>query len=268
MASVESNQVAVRLNDGVTVSSVVGPGRYGNGSWYADIQIIDVSIKTETWNDPSLVTADNQPIGLTLTISYKRMSDSENVTKMFNMYRSEATNDESFKNLVFSRIPDVAKGVTAGMTLDQMLRDRGSLASKIDEQLSSELKSVYGELVTVQVTDIAPDPSYMAKLNEKASAIADREVAQERAKTAVETLAQAKAETEIKLELARRENLVNQELAKVYQQNVNFYNLKRLELLREIIGPNDKLIFVPEGSTLSIIEGMNNKEVVPVTPAQ
>lgn len=263
MKQVEASERGVILDDGVTVNGVSGPGRFTKLSWYAELIPIHTGIMTATWSDPSLVTKDNQPIGLELAVSYRRKADSNSITDMFINYPSESRNDEALKALVFSRIPDVAKGVTAGLTLDEMLRERNVLSAGIDDNLAVEMNEVYVELVTVQVTNIAIDPGYEDKLKQKAAVIVERQIAQESVKTAEENLKKTVAETEIQLELARRQNLVNEELAKVYQGNPQFFELKRLEALEKVIGKSDKIIFVPEGSSLSVIQTTESK-VVPV----
>lgn len=261
---IESNEVGLVLSDGVNVSSVNGPGRYSAGGWYSELQPIDTSIKTSEWQDTSLVTSDNQPIGLKLSISYRRSSNSDMIKGMFVNYRKEALSDDEFMKLVMSRLPDVAKNATAQRTLNTMLKERSSLANSIQTEFTDELKAIYGELVTVQILDIAIDPEYEAKLKQKAQVILDRDIAKESVTTAEQNFLKTKAETEIQLELARRQNLINQEMAKTFELNSRYFELERLKLLSTIIGDNDKLIFVPAGSSLNIIESMSDEKIVPV----
>jgi len=266
---VQANQIGIHLSDGISFSGTYGPGRYSDGGWFADLRRVDVSVITVDWEDPSLVTKDKQPIGLKLSLSFRRSGLTDDISSAFSKYNSELFDNNRLVNLVFSRVPDVVKEATAQLTLDQMLFERSQLASTIREPLKLELIDVYVELVSVNITDIAVDPDYEAKLKEKARVIQDREIAQESVRTAEENLKRTQAETEIQLELARRENLVNQELARVYELNDRFFELKRLELLRNVFGENDKIIFVPQGSDLSVITMQDNGEsVTPVVVPQ
>jgi len=89
-------------------------------------------------------------------------------------------------------------------------------------------------------------------LEEKAAAQIAVEVARERTLELEEKLNQEKAQTEIELELARRQNQVNAEMAQSYRASPEVYELERLRLLAGIIGENDKIVIVPEGSDLNL----------------
>jgi hypothetical protein len=259
-----SSEVGIQLDDGISVSSVVQPGRYTNGGFYAEMRTVDLTIKTVIWNDPSLVTSDKQPIGLTLGLSYRRMGDTDSVKTMYNSYRNELFDDNALQTLVFSRVPDVAKGAANRYSIDQLI-GRVGVDQLIMDELKVELEKVNVSLVSVQIQDVAVDPGYLEKLSEKAQVILQREMAIEQVQTAEQNLLKEQAQTEIDLEIARRQNLINQELAKTYELNDRYFQLKRLELLQNVFGVNDKIVFVPEGSDLSVILNDSEENVVPVT---
>jgi uncharacterized membrane protein YqiK len=260
---VEANQVGVKLDDGVSVTSVVGPGRYdAQWCWFCKIERVDMSNKTVDWTDPDLLTKDNQPIGLALAITYSRRGDSESIKAMYGKYRSELFDDASHQRLVFSRVPDIAKANTKKYTLEQMLSQRSEMAKAIEDELAGELAKIHTDLVTVQIVNISVDQGYMDKLKAKSQVVLDREVAIEAALTAEERVKQTKAESEIEYELARRTNEINRIKSETYDVSERYYNLEYLTRLGSVIGNNDKFFFVPEGSPLSVVTG--NGEIIPV----
>lgn len=249
---VGQHQVGVQMADGVSISKIVAPGRYSDWGWFADMQRVDVSAKTLIWDDPDLVTRDKQPIGFSVAVTYARERDSESVESMWTDYYAEAINDEALDNLVRSRIPRVAKAVTTKYTLDEMLADRHQIQSDLNELLSEELADANIRLLDVGINNIAPSEKYLEALEDKAAAQIAVEVAREKTKELEEKLNQEKAQTEIELERARRQNEVNEELAKTYAISSQVYELERLRLLRDVIGDNDKLVIVPDGAGLNL----------------
>lgn len=272
-SEVQSNQIGLQLNDGVNISAVVGAGRYSQWGWFSDLVKINGSALTVTWEDPDLVTNDKQPIGLKLAVTYKRKTDSNSVTKMFATYRAESLDDKALNALVNSRIPDPAKQVTTQYTLDQMLGidaagvGRQKVASDIKTLLEKNLNDVFVDLLTVQIVNIQPDTTYLDKLKEKAQAQIDKEIAATTTLTLAEKLNQQKAQTNIDLEIARRQNLVNEEMGKAYKDSPEVFKLKLIEAYKGMFGPADKVVFIPENSSLSIIMNASSGNVVPV-PAQ
>lgn len=269
---VESHQAGLVLPDGVRVSEKVEAGRYSDlWGWYAKLQIIDVSNKLLTWEDSSMVTDDKQPIGFILDVTYSR--DRSCVEEMFRDYRTEALDDAALERAVRSRIPRVAKEVTTQYSLDQMLGteegdeevSRTIVQNKLDELLSDELEELCVLLKDVGINDIGASEEYLRLLEEKANAAVAVEVAQEETRRLQEQLNQEQAQTEIDLERARRENLVNEELAQVYEGSPQYYNLRRLELLADVIGDNDKVYFVPSDVPLELfLSGLSSNGNVPI----
>jgi hypothetical protein len=262
-STVDGSEVGLVLNNGISITEVVGPGRYDNTGWYSRLRTVDTSVKTTEWSDASLVTSDKQPISLKLALSYHRNTSQETVRQMYGTYNRELFDDGALATLVASRVPNSAKNNTAKMNLDQLLFGRDDFASNLNKELSKELAKVGVILDTVQVADIGADEGYMNKLKEKARIMQDSEMAKESVKTAEQNLLKTQAESKIQLELAKRQNEMNKELAKVYENNERFFELKRLEALEKVIGPNAKIVFVPEGSSLSVINA-DGTNVVPV----
>lgn len=274
MREVETSEVGLRMQDGVTIDSVVSSGRYSSKllQFYANMENIDVSAKTLEWSDPDLVTKDKQPIGLQVGVTYARMRDTESITNMWNLYRGEAQNDELLKQQVLNRIPRIAKAVTAEYTLDQMLGvseeegfGREVVTQALFELLETELKEVYIQLLDVGINNISPSEEFLKLLEAKANAQVAVEVARSETAKLQEQLKQEQAQTNIELEKARRNNLVNEELAKVYEQNPQYYELERLRLFKDVVGPNDKFWFIPEGSDITLFLG-DTPTVIPQEP--
>lgn len=273
---VESYEVGLKISydsDGKTQVEVVGPGVHSDGGWRSYLVVLNVSNITTTWNDPSLVTKDKQPIGLTMNISFSRKRDAESAKALYNSYNGEAMNDDALKSLVLSKVPGVAKTISTKYTLDQMIGiavgeqevGRTALAQEVLELLKTELDQIYVQLAAVEIADITPSAEFMASLNAKAQAQINMEVANQETKLLTEQLAQEKAKTEIELEKARRENLVNVEMAKAYEESPQLLQLRMLELTAEMLDEGDTVIYVPQGSNITSV--LTQAEA-PVIPAQ
>ena len=267
---VESHQVGLKMDNGVSIDQVVGPGRYSCGAcWYAQLIRINASNITTTWADPSLVTRDKQPIGLTMALTFARKRDEGSITALYNQYNAEAISDDALKTLVLSKVPGVAKTITTRYTLDQMLGvaegesavGREILAQEVTTLLQTELDQVYVDLAAVEIADIAVSPDFLAALNAKAQAQINMEVASEQTKLITEQLEQEKATTEIEIEKARRENLVNQEMAKAYEASPQLLQLRMLELTAQMLDEGDVVIYVPEGSDITSV--LTQQPVIP-----
>lgn len=263
---VQSYEVGLKLDDGVSITEVVGPGLHTSSGWFADMITINASNITTQWNDPSLVTRDKQPIGLSMAISFARKRDSESIKKLYNDYHSEALNDDALTVLVLSRVPSVAKTITTKYTLDQMLGiaegaqavGREVTAQEVFDLLKVETDKLSVDLTSVQISDIAVSDDFNAALNAKAQAQINMEVAQQQTKLITEQLQQEKATTQIELEKANRENLVNEQKAKAYEQSPQLLQLRMMELTAQILGEGDTVIYVPEGSNItSVLTGGN-----------
>jgi len=266
---VESNEVGVVLNNGVTISDVVGSGRYNNSGWYAGLVVIDVSNITIDWSDISLVTKDKQPISLDLKLTFSRSREDACVRKMYNDFRKESRNAEDLIVLVQSRIPSPAKAMTTKYTLDDMLgigenseTNRLVVEQFLADALSKEFAEICVVLQNVSIADIGVDQAYLDALSAKAQAQIAVELAKAKTGQLEEQLKQEKAQTEIDLEIARRQNEVNETLAQAFEQSPEFFELEKLKVLANLLDENDLVIYVPEGSDIATVLGTTG--VVPV----
>ena len=65
----------------------------------------------------------------------------------------------------------------------------------------------------------------------------------------------------IDLEKARRQNLVAEENAKVYEVSEEAYELEKLRIMKEMLKETDKVYFIPEGSDISMFFNNGNTSV-------
>lgn len=271
--SVESNQIGIETMRG-EVNDIKGPGGHQSLDPFAQLHLMDVSAKTVEWADPDLVTADKQPIGVSIAATFARRRDAENVRLLWDQYRSEAVSDEALLQQVSNRIPSVAKTVTARYTLDELLGTgpsegggRSVVQNDLFILLQPELEEFGVDLLDIRVSNFAPDQAYLDLLKEKAQVGLEREIAQQRTLQLEEQLKQEQAQTEIDLERARRQNEVDTALSRVYDASDRYYELERLRLLQDVIGESDKLYFIPEGADLTLIlSGQNNQQILPGVP--
>lgn len=263
--SIDSNEVGIHMDDGVNPIRLLQPGRHSDGGYYASYVIVDTGIKRFDWNDPSLVTKDRQPVGLTLSVSVERPKDQESLFNMFRSQRDALLDDAALQNLVISRVPRVAKAVVQSKDIDTLL-GRGEAQQEIHEALQVELDQFGITLVDLGIQDIQVSASYQAVLEAKAESQAQAEKAKTDTILAEERLKQARAESEIAIEEARREAEEARLQAAVYTANPYALQLKQYEIMAEAINDTDKLIFVPSDSPMNFfISGVNSQGVpVPV----
>jgi len=263
---VGSNEVGIKMDDGVSVSAVVGAGRYTDMGWYANLTCIDTSSKSLTWQDDDVWTSDKQSVTFGVSVTYARKSDETSVKLMWKEYNAAAKKDTELEALVLSRIPRVVKQVSTTMTLDEMLgiadseKNRSTMQTEMEALLAAELDTCGVALIDFGVSDIGVDPVYQAKLQEKSTAAIEIELSEQRKAQLEIQLEQEKAQTEIDLEKARRANLVAEEEAKVYQESKEAFELKKIELMRDMLDESDKVYFIPEGTDITMFFG-NEKPV-------
>lgn len=278
--TVEPHEFAIRSNDGVSIDEVVGEGRYSNSSWWADIHVIDGQSKTITWRDNELLTYDRQSVGFEVSVTYARSRGLAEV--MWTQFRAASTCDESLAELVITRIPRVVKAITSAMTLDQML-ERTELQTEIRQALHIELEAIGLRLIDLGVNNIRPSEHYLQLLEQRATIAAEEELAVrrntvalaevERERTVAESniererviaegsvaLAEQQllleiAETDVALELARRDLLVAQENARIYELSDAMLQI-RLATIHADALRNANTIYLPSDNVLNLFGG-------------
>lgn len=260
-AEIESNEVGIKMDDGVSVSEVVGSGRYTDFGWYSDIVSMDISTKKISLLIEDVSTSDKQTVAVEVLAEVARKSDEASVRNLWKNYNAVAKQDEQLTALVKDLLRSPVNKVSTQMTVDEMLgvaesdKTRATMENDIFTLLSPLLETRGIALNAFQVMNISVDPQYQAKLQEKSTAAIEIELAEQKAKQLEKQLEQEQAQTEIDLEKARRANLVAEEEAKVYETSKEAYELKRLELMKDMLGDSDKVYFIPEGSDITLFLG-------------
>lgn len=260
--TVESGEVGVRMNDGVQIDEVVGAGRYTNLGWYANMKTMDTSAKQVKLVINDVSTSDKQTVSIEILAEVARKSDEESVKTIWVNYNAAAKNDDQLITLVKDLMRSPVNKVSTTMTVDEMLgvdensdKTRTTMETDIAALLRPVLETRGISLNTLNVTNIGVDPLYQAKLQEKSTAAIEIELAEQKAKQLEKQLEQEKAQTEIDLEKARRANLVAEEEAKVFEESPEAYELKRLELMKDMLDESDKIYFIPEGADITLFLG-------------
>lgn len=268
-STVSSSEVGVKMDDGVQISEVVGAGRYTDLGWYADLNCIDISAKQVKLLIEDVSTSDKQTVSVEILAEVARKSDEASVRTIWENYNAVAKEDEQLSKLVKELMRSPVNKVSTTMTVDEMLgvdensdKTRATMEQDIAELLRPVLESRGIALNTLNVMNVGVDPQYQAKLQEKSTAAIEIELAEQKAKQLEKQLEQEKAQTEIDLEKARRANLVAEEEAKVFEQSAEAYELRRLELMKDMLDESDKIYFIPEGADITLFLGSENAGVV------
>lgn len=268
-STVDSSEVGVKMDDGVQISEVVGAGRYTDLGWYADLNRIDISAKQVKLLIEDVSTSDKQTVSVEILAEVARKSDEASVRTIWENYNAVAKKDEQLIKLVQDLMRSPVNKVSTTMTVDEMLgvdensdKTRATMEQDIAELLRPVLESRGIALNALNVMNVGVDPQYQAKLQEKSTAAIEIELAEQKAKQLEKQLEQEKAQTEIDLEKARRANLVAEEEAKVFEQSTEAYELRRLELMKDMLDESDKIYFIPEGTDITLFLGSENEGVV------
>ena len=268
-STVDSSEVGVKMDDGVQISEVVGAGRYTDLGWYADLNRIDISAKQVKLLIEDVSTSDKQTVSVEILAEVARKSDEASVRTIWENYNAVAKEDEQLSKLVKDLMRSPVNKVSTTMTVDEMLgvdetsdKTRATMEQDIAELLRPVLESRGIALNALNVMNVGVDPQYQAKLQEKSTAAIEIELAEQKAKQLEKQLEQEKAQTEIDLEKARRANLVAEEEAKVFEQSAEAYELRRLELMKDMLDESDKIYFIPEGADITLFLGSESAGVV------
>jgi len=266
--SIRENETGVIMKNGVKITNVVGAGRYREISLYAKMITIDNGVRQLRWEGDDLWTKDKQPLDFVIVADYHRTRDPEVIRRVWGTYTTIMKKDDALDAMVFSRIPEAAKEMTVSDSLEGMLGiaesgGRNRAQAFLFEELSSELLEFGVVLDNVTIDTITASDEYIQQLQEKANAQLQVEVSKQLTLKLEEQVNQEKAQTAIALEIAERDNLVAEELAKVFEQSKEYLEIRKMELLGNIIGENDKLIFLPQGTDLTMLFG-DTKNIVPV----
>lgn len=286
---VNTNQVAAQVEGGAIVK-VVPSGLYSGGI-NADLIQINCDALNVPYENASVATAENQSVAIKATIivlrdcgTYGGGSPSEaNVKELLTNWNKVALDDAELSATV---VASAGQGVKAGVheyTLEQLLADRNGLAAKIEAALNENLKFPV-RVVSVQVNDVDPDASYMTILQEKANLKAQTDTELQRQALIRQSAANAKldqdqrvlvsqaqlaaeqAKTAVEVEIAKRDGEVIARKFEVYKTNPAALELRRLELLQNVIGNKATFWFLQPDQVVNLFTGQTGG-LTPVVPA-
>lgn len=130
---------------------------------------------------------------------------------------------------------------------------RGNLSSEIQELIAPELDEFYVDIIDISVSNISTSESYQAVLERKTQVQGEKELSQQEAQRLETDLLKEQTQTMIEIEKAEREASVAEAKAQILAESPETMEIRRLELIGDIIGENDKIIFVPVGSDISLL---------------
>jgi len=276
--NVEQNQIGVQM-DKNAIKQVVPAGLYTDMGFFSDLMVLDADTLTFKISDPEVLTSDNQAVGIDVAIQARRRSDSDSVKNMLTNWAT-LTNNDNLITVVSATAREGMKNGARGFTLSTLLNDRNGLADSMKSQIQIDADKYSVEIVNVTIENVAPSSEYMAVLNQKAllkveqeKLIQEQENIKQKALNDVlqaendkrvkeQQLSVQKAQTDIDVEIASREGKKIAEQNKIYTTNKEAFELKRLELLKGVIGTGT-VYFLPVGTDLTTIFGADGK-ILPV----
>jgi hypothetical protein len=110
----------------------------------------------------------------------------------------------------------------------------------------------------------------MELLDQKAAAQVQVELAKQQTLTLNEQLNQTKAQTAIDVEIANRKNQITAIQAQAYEDSPQMLELRKLELMATVMGPNAKWVLCGGGTAgcdpTMIFSDSSNTQVISVQP--
>jgi len=267
---VNPNETGVEIVGGQISEYCKMPGVHTSWQYRADLRHIKGDTLTFEFQDPSVATKDTQIMGVTLTIQAKRKIDCESA-KDFIINWPSLLNDDALVQAILATAGEATKNGTRGFTFNELLSDRNGLANAITEALIEDAGKYNVGIVNVIVKDVQIDPEYQDILKEKAELTAQIEMAnrrkdlitanaeadvleQESEKLVLDAqLLREQAQTSVQVEIAQREGEVVAAQWNVYIENEKAFELRKLELLGNVVGDNDKMWFIPQGFDLTTV---------------
>ena len=289
---IATNQMGVKLYKN-EIQDVWGPGVYTEaGCFYCDLKTVNTDTLTFSVEDPEVLTADNQAISVKVTLQARRKSDDESIENLFTKW-SSLTNDENLIKTISATAREGMKVGTRKFTLTALLNERSGstdsegnvvgLAEEIRKAIEEDAAKYGVELINVTVENIGASAEYMAILGQTANLNAEIDRAkreqelikqqaandvleqEQRVSVAQTKLLAEQAETDVQVEIARREGEIIAAQNSVYLTNDRAYELRRLELLQKVLG--DKTVFLPSDVVLQLLNGVGGFPAIVTPPA-
>jgi regulator of protease activity HflC (stomatin/prohibitin superfamily) len=260
--------------------SCVGPGIHTSWGWWDDLVHIPTKTVTFQVEDKEVMTSTNQAVGVLITIQARRSSECDELKTLITKFPT-LMEDKQLVVVVSAVAREGMKNGVRGFTLDGLLDDRNGLAKSIAEQIREDTGKFGIKLENVTIENIELDPAYVKELKDKATITAQTSKELERQKLIKQTsendiltrqqqvkineeqLKVEKSTTAVQIEIAEREGKKITVSNEVYKLNPSAYELKKLELLKGVLGDKSTLYFVPVGTDLTMLWGAGGVTPIP-----
>lgn len=263
---IQPHEVGAQLEENA-IKNCVGPGVYTDTGWFADLSKYSVATLTFEVSDPEVATSDNQLVGIVITIQARRNSDCDSV-KAFLSNWAHLIDDNNLISTIDATAKEGLKNGARQFTLSQLLDDRDGLALAITEQLKEDALKYNTDIINVTIENVVIAPEYADVLQKTAQLKAEEDfqrrrqsLIEQQAKTDLferqqaqlvltEQLKVEQAQTEVEIEIARREGEKILVSYQVYLDNPAAYNLEMMLRLKDVFGAGT-VYFIPEGTDLT-----------------
>lgn len=262
---VQTHEVGAQMEKNA-IRACVGPGVYTDLGYFADIKRYSVATLTFEVEDPEVATADNQLVGVRITIQARRMADCDSVKAFFSNW-ANLIDDNKLQETIDATTREGLKNGARQFTLTQLLNDRNGLADAIIKQVSLDAGEYHTEIVNVTIENIAIAPEYATVLQQTAKLKADQDY-QERRQSLIEQQAKTdlferqqkqlvlaeqlkveQAQTNVEVEIAKRAGQKVAAANQVYIDNPAAYTLEQLRIMQQMFGEGT-VYFIPVGTDL------------------
>jgi len=261
------------------IQDCTGAGVFTGWGLWDDLRVVSMNTLTFKVTDPEVATADNQLVGIEITIQARRNGDCDSVKNLLTNW-STLTNDESLTNVITATALEGIKVGTRQFTLAQLLDDRNGLSGKISEGIEQDAAKYSTGIINVTVSNIALAPEYSKMMQDKALLTAeidlelrrqdvikqkasnDRLEQDQRAAVLAQKLFAEQAQTAVDVEIASREGKKVAANYQVYLDNPAAYQLALLDRYGTIFGDKSVFYFLPTGTDMTMLFGNNG--MIPV----
>lgn len=282
---VPTSSVGIKSDGGKLDSQCLPPGIYSDSGFYSDLIEVPVYALTFEVTDDSVATKDTQLVGVDVAVQVQRKGDCDSVRNLLTNWPALLKDDE-LQRVVTTQVSQGIKTAVRQFSLNGLLDDRNGMADLIRDDLDPVAAKFSVDVLNVSVKNIALDPEYEAKLQEKARVTVEIEIAQrnqdkvkaeqetarivqeQRAETLAAQLIAEQAQTNVEVEIASREGKKIDAANKVYQTNEQAFELERLNRLAAIFGSKTQFYYLPVGTDPTLILNQAGGQVVPIPQAQ
>lgn len=212
---VEEQEVGVRFRSGRIVE-IVGPGVYSDVALFADLKRVSSEAVSFSVEDPEVITADRQRVGLRVSGDVFRpgVARSEELRTLWASYQGLFLSDDALRTRVIDLALQAMKSCVGDRTFNDSVigASRDDLRICIDENLSVLAADLGLEVKNVTVPNVILSEEVQASLDAITKSRLDTELAQQDAIKAREQSAadQAREEGAIRVQLARQQEEVRQ----------------------------------------------------------